>query len=127
MNDLVSLVMEAAAIELLHGDAVQIDREVQRLLAEMEHAPVEELRRSGFARHFLELLKRRGELARKALIIFEELQSEGPRAPEPFGPHIGHCADIVRDRPAHTIGDRPQPPVRHPHRSWAPYAEPPAG
>jgi len=84
MNDLVSLVMEAAAIELLHVDAVQIDREVQRLLAVMEHAPVEELRRGGFAQRFLELLKRRGEVARKALIIFEEPQSEGPRAPEPI-------------------------------------------
>ena len=34
MNELVSLVMEAAAIELLHVDAVQIDREVQRLLVD---------------------------------------------------------------------------------------------
>jgi hypothetical protein len=84
MNDLVGLVMEAAAIELLHVDAFQIDREVQWLLAEMEHAPVEELRRDGFAQRFLELLKRRGEVARKALIIFEEPQSEGPREPEPI-------------------------------------------
>jgi hypothetical protein len=82
MNDLVGLVMEAAAIELLHVDALQIDREVQRLVAEMEHAPVEELRRDDFAQRFLELLKRRGEVARKALIIFEEPQSEEPRAPE---------------------------------------------
>jgi hypothetical protein len=56
MNDLVSLVMEAAATELLHLEAVQIDQEVQRLLAEMERAPVEELRRGGFAQRFLELL-----------------------------------------------------------------------
>jgi transcription initiation factor TFIIIB Brf1 subunit/transcription initiation factor TFIIB len=84
MNDLIGLVMEAAAIELLHVDALQIDREVQRLLAEMEHVPVEELRRDDFAQRFLELLKRRGEVARKALIIFEEPQSEGPRASEPI-------------------------------------------
>jgi hypothetical protein len=84
MNDLIGLVMEAAAIELLHVDALQIDREVQRLLAEMEHAPVEELRRGGFAQRYLELLKRRGEVARKALIIFAEPQSAEPRTPEPI-------------------------------------------
>ena len=83
MNDMVSLVMEAAATELLHVEAVQIDQEVQRLLAEMERAPVEELRRGSFAQRFLELLKRRGEVALKALIIFEEPRSEGPRAPKP--------------------------------------------
>jgi hypothetical protein len=84
MNDLVSLVMEAAATEVLHVEAVQIDQEVQRLLAEMERAPVEELRRGGFAQRFLELLKRRGEIAPKALIIFEEAPSERPPAPEPI-------------------------------------------
>ena len=82
MNDFVSLVMEAAAIEVLHVKAVQIDQEVQRLLAEMERVPVEALRGGGFAQPFLELLKRRGEIGRKALIIFEEPQSERPPAPE---------------------------------------------
>jgi hypothetical protein len=63
MNDLVSLVMEAAATELLHVEADRIDQEVQRLLAEMEQASVEDLRRGGSAQRFLELLKRRGEVA----------------------------------------------------------------
>jgi hypothetical protein len=84
MKDLVSLVMEAAATEVLHVEAVQIDQEVQRLLAEMERAPVEELRGGGFAHAFLELLKRRGEVARKAPIIFEAAQSERPLPPEPI-------------------------------------------
>jgi hypothetical protein len=65
MNDLVCLVMEAAATELLNVEAAKIDQEVQRLMAERECAPAEELRRS-FAQRFLELLKRRGEVARKA-------------------------------------------------------------
>ena len=84
MNYLVNLVMEAAATELLHDAAIQIDQEVQRLLAEMERAPVEKRRRGGFAQRFLELMKRRGEVARKALNRIEEPQSEGPRAHEPI-------------------------------------------
>src|SRR5215472_1259934 len=76
MADLVSLVMEAAATELLYQEAAQIDQEVQRLLAEMEHATVEECHRGGFVEHFLELMKRRGEVARKALVIFEEPESK---------------------------------------------------
>jgi hypothetical protein len=71
MSDLVGLVMEAAATELLYEEAARIDRDVQRLLAEMEQAPSEECRRS-FAQRLLELLERRGEIARKALIVFED-------------------------------------------------------
>jgi hypothetical protein len=84
MTDLVTFVMQAAATELLQVEADQIDQEVQRLLAEMQRAPVEECRGGSFAQRFLELLKRRGEVARKALVIFEEPQSERPRVPEPI-------------------------------------------
>ena len=80
MTDLVGLVMEAAATELLYEEAAQIDRDVQRLLAEAEQAPLDE-RRGSFAQRLLELLKRRGEIARKALIVFEDTP-ERPRAPE---------------------------------------------
>lgn len=83
MTNLVTLVMQSAAIEVLQEEADQIDQEVQRLLAEIERASVEECRRGGFAQRFLELLKRRGEVARKAMVIFKEPQSERPRAPEP--------------------------------------------
>lgn len=80
MTDLVTLVMKAAATEVLRGEADQVDREVQQLLAEIEHAPVEEYRRGDFTERFLELLKRRSAVARKALAIFAEPQSEKPRA-----------------------------------------------
>ena len=83
MTNLVTLVMQSAAIEVLQEDADQIDQEVQQLLAEIERTPVEECRRGSFAHCFLELLKRRGEVARKAMVIFKETQSGRPRAPEP--------------------------------------------
>ena len=81
MSDLVGLVMEAAATELLYEEAAQIDREVQQLLAEAEHAPAHECR-SALAQRFLELLERRGEIARKAPVVFEDPPSERPREPE---------------------------------------------
>jgi hypothetical protein len=69
MTDLVTLVMQAAATEVLQVEADQIDQEVQRLLAEMKRAPVEEGVRDRSTHRFLELLKRRGEVARKALLV----------------------------------------------------------
>ena len=69
MTSLVHLVMEAAAAEVLHEEAAQIEQEVQRLLAEVGHATVEEPHH-GFRERFMQLLKRRGEVARKALILF---------------------------------------------------------
>jgi hypothetical protein len=77
MTDLVNFVMQAAATEVLQGEADQVDQDVQRLLAEIERTPIAERGRGGFVRRFLELLKRRGEVARKALFIFEEPKSEG--------------------------------------------------
>ena len=71
MTNLVTLVMQAAAIEVFQEEANRIDQEVQRLLAEVERASVEECRRGSFAQSFLGLLKRRGEVARKAIIIFK--------------------------------------------------------
>jgi hypothetical protein len=49
MTDFVALVMQAAATETLQEEADQIDREVQRLLAEIERAPADEGRRRSFA------------------------------------------------------------------------------
>jgi hypothetical protein len=69
MTDLVTLVMQAAATEALQVEADQIDQEVQRLLAETERAPVEEGGRDRSIHRFLELLKRRGEVAQKALVV----------------------------------------------------------
>jgi|GEM_PF-6052137 len=84
MTDLVTFVMQAAATELLQVEADQIDQDVQRLLAEMQRAPIEECRGGSFARRFLALLKRRGEVARKAPVIFAEPQPEKPCVPEPI-------------------------------------------
>ena len=74
MPDLVTSVMQAAATEIVQGEADEIDREVERLLAEIERVPVAQCRHGAFGRRFLELLKRRGEIARKALDIFEAPQ-----------------------------------------------------
>jgi hypothetical protein len=67
--------MEAAATERLREEADQIEQEMQRLLAEMERATAKE-HRGGQVQRFLELLKRRGEIARRAVALFEELESE---------------------------------------------------
>jgi len=40
MSDLVSRVMKAAASELLHQEAIQVDQEMENLVAEMELVPV---------------------------------------------------------------------------------------
>ena len=83
-ENLVTVVMRSAAIEVLQDEAYQIDEEVRRLLAEIERTPVEECRRGSFAQRFLELLKRRGEVARKVMVIFKGLlQSERLGAPAP--------------------------------------------
>ena len=75
LASLVSLVMETAATERLREETDQIDQEMQRLLAEMERATGKE-HRGGQVQRFLELLKRRGEIARRALAQFEKLESE---------------------------------------------------
>ena len=64
MTDLIGVVMDAAATELLHEQAVQIDQEVQRLLAEVERASVEECCGGAFLERFLALLERRARLWR---------------------------------------------------------------
>jgi len=84
MPDLVGLVMEAAATELLYEEAAQIDREVQQLLAEAKHASAQEPR-GALVQRFIELLERRGKVARKAPLVFEDPPSERPREPEPVG------------------------------------------
>jgi hypothetical protein len=71
MSSLVNLVMEAAAAEVLHEEAAQIDQEVQRLLAEVGHSTVEEPDHGVFWDRFMDLLKRRGEVVQKALILFK--------------------------------------------------------
>lgn len=82
MTDLVGLVMDAAATELLYAQAAQIDQEVQRLLAEMERAPARRCR-SDLAQRFLDLLERRGQIAQRAPVIFEAPRLQQPRTPEP--------------------------------------------
>jgi hypothetical protein len=70
-DELARLVMKAAATELLYDDAAQIDQEVRWLLAEMEHAPASECR-GILLQRFLDLLQRRGEVAKKALIMRDD-------------------------------------------------------
>jgi hypothetical protein len=52
-----------------------IDREIQQLVAKMEHLPLEECRRGEFLERFMELLRRRGEIAREVLVKFKAPQS----------------------------------------------------
>jgi hypothetical protein len=88
MTSLVTTVMQSVAIKLLEEEADQIDQEVQGLLAEMERVPVEECRLGSFGQRFLDLLRRRGEVTREALLIFKEPQSATPalRFEPPIGP-----------------------------------------
>ncbi len=67
MNDLISLVMKAAASELLHQEASQVEREMKELLAELALVPATGTRLVDFTQHFLTLLKRRGNIAQRAL------------------------------------------------------------
>ena len=69
MSNLVSLVMKAAASELLHQEAIQVDQEMEKLLAEMELVPHVQGCLDDFMLRFFALLKRRNEVARKALLI----------------------------------------------------------
>ena len=69
MSDLVSQLMTAAVIELLHQDAIQVDQEMEELLAEMELVPHVEGCLDDFMLRFFTLLKRRGEIAQRALGI----------------------------------------------------------
>jgi hypothetical protein len=77
MTELVALVMRAAAIEVLQEEAEQIDQEIQRLLVETEQASVGEIRDRRFVHRFLLLLKRRGDVARKALCLNASAAVEG--------------------------------------------------
>jgi hypothetical protein len=69
MSDLVSLVMEAAASELLHQEAIRVDQEVEELLAEMALVAHVEGCVDDFMLRFFKLLKRRSEIVQKALVI----------------------------------------------------------
>jgi hypothetical protein len=82
-DDLARLVMKAAATELLYEEAGQIDQEMRRLLAEMEHAPATECR-GVLLQRFLDLLQRRGEVAKKALIMREKSESGATARIWPF-------------------------------------------
>jgi hypothetical protein len=74
MSSLVSLVKEAAAGELLHEEAARVEEEVQRFLSEVEQAAVEDTHDDAFLERFMALLKRRGEIARRAMILFREIK-----------------------------------------------------
>ena len=89
MTSLVTTVMQSAAIKMLEEEADQIDQEMQGLLAEMERVPVEECRLGSFWQRFLDLPRRRGEVAREALVIFKEPQSARPRTRQPIKSTIG--------------------------------------
>ncbi len=96
MSDLISLVMKAAARELLHQEASQVDQEMEKLLAEMALVPAVEARLADLMQHFFTLLKRRGNIAQRALgthetdflAIFEP--SAGVDAPD-HHTHVRAC------------------------------------
>lgn len=67
MSDLVNLVMKAAANELLHQEANQVDQEMKELLTEMKLDPLVEGRLEDLTLRFFALLKRRSAVAQRAL------------------------------------------------------------
>ena len=75
MTDLVTVVIQAATIRRLEVECGPIDRDIQRLVAKMEHLPLEECRRGEFLERFMELLRRRGEIAREVLVKSKAPQS----------------------------------------------------
>lgn len=83
MSDLVSLVMKAAASELLHQEAIKVDREMEDFLAEIALVPRIEGRRDDLTSRFLELLKRRSEIAQRALGIANSRGGRREPPPEP--------------------------------------------
>ena len=75
MTHLVTLVIQAATMRRLELECGPIDREIQQLVAKMEHLPLEECRRGEFLERFMELLRRRGEIAREVLVKSKAPQS----------------------------------------------------
>ena len=75
MTDLVTVVIQAATIRRLEVECGPIDRDIQRLVAKMEHLPLEGSRRREFLERFMELLRRRGEIAREVLVKSKAPQS----------------------------------------------------
>ena len=75
MTHLVTLVIQAATIRRFELECGPIDRDIQQLVAKMEHLPLEESRRGEFLERFMELLRRRGEIAREVLVKSKAPQS----------------------------------------------------
>jgi hypothetical protein len=71
MSDLVNLVMKAAANELLHQEANQVDQEMGELLTEMNRDPLVEGRLEDLTLRFFALLNRRSKVAQRALGLGE--------------------------------------------------------
>jgi hypothetical protein len=63
--------MKAAASELLHQEASQVDQEMEELLAEMALVSAVEARLADFTQHFFTLLARRGNIVQRALGMHE--------------------------------------------------------
>jgi hypothetical protein len=86
VTDLVTLIIQRATINRLEMECGAIDGEVQQLVAEMEDLSAEECRRGGFLERFMELLRRRGEIARPVLVKPKHLsqRSRAARRPRPL-------------------------------------------
>jgi hypothetical protein len=96
-DDLVSLVMKVAASELLHQEAIQVDQDMEELLAEMALVPNIESRLDDFTLRFFELLKRRSKIAQRALGI----ANTGSLRTRQTGP------DALSDQGPFQIGEHP--------------------
>lgn len=81
--------MHAATVSRLEVECERIDREIAQLVAEMEQVSVEECRRRGLRARFMDLLARRGEVAREALVPPKAPQAAklGPRQHPPGDDH----------------------------------------
>jgi len=75
VTHLVTLVIQAATIRRFELECGPIDRDIQQLVAKMEHLPLEGSRRREFLERFMELLRRRGEIAREVLVKSKAPQS----------------------------------------------------
>ena len=113
MTDFVTLVIQRATINRLEMECGQIDQEVQQLVAEMEHLSAEECRRGGFLERFMELLRRRGEIARAVLVKSNHLSQRSRAVRQP----LSGAAEADRRRPLALASTQTMRPAT-PWPSW---------
>jgi hypothetical protein len=113
VTDLVTLIIQRATINRLEMECGPIDRDVQQLVAEMEHLSAAECRRGGFPERFMELLRRRGEIARAVLVKPKHLSQRSSAARR----QLSGAVEAGQPRPLALASTQAMPPAR-PWPSW---------